>query len=294
MGKTSGGDRQNLGGLLAMPLLRSIASGIRSLFQRKRVERDLDEELRGFMEMAAEESMKRGRSEKDAHRAVRLERGSVEAAKEVVRSAGWESFLETSWQDLRYGLRQLSHNPGFTAVAILTLALGIGANSAVFSAIDAILLRPLPFPDADQLMQISQYYLNGKNSNPFVAPVRLEDWNRMNSTFQAITGYYAEDDSEISGPLPEKVTIAFVAPRFLQVWGIAPALGRDFTTAEERFGGPGAVLISYRYWLRRFGRDPKAIGKKLRIGHFSLTIVGVMASSFLFPDRDVDLWSPEF
>jgi len=279
--------------MTAMPLLRNMAGGIRSLFRKKRVERDLDEELRGFMEMAAEESMKQGRSEKDAHRAVRLERGSVEAAKEVVRSAGWESFLETSWQDLRYGLRQLRRSPGFTVVAILTLALGIGANSAVFSAIDAVLLRPLPFPDADQLMQISQYYLKEKNSNPFVAPVRLEDWNRMNSTFQAITGYYAEDDSEISGPLPEKVTIAFVAPRFLQVWGIAPALGRDFTTAEERFGGPGAVLISHRFWENRFGGDPNALGNKLRIGRFSLTIVGVMPVSFLFPNRDVDLWSPD-
>jgi putative ABC transport system permease protein len=114
----------------------------------------------------------------------------------------------------------------------------------------------------------------------------------MNSTFRAITGYYLEDASETSGALPEKLTQALVAPRFLQVWGIAPALGRDFTPEEERFGGPGAALISDRFWRRRFNGDPNTPGKKLLIGKWSYTIVGVMPASFLFPVRDVDFWSP--
>jgi putative ABC transport system permease protein len=122
--------------------------------------------------------------------------------------------------------------------------------------------------------------------------VRLEDWNRLNSTFQAITGYYSENTSETSGELPEKLKRAWVAPRFLQVLQIAPTLGRDFSTEEERFGGPNAVLISDRLWRRRFGGNPEAVGKTLRVPRSGFVIVGVMPASFQFPDRDVDLWSP--
>src|ERR1051326_3225022 len=124
-----------------------------------------------------------------------------------------------------------------------------------------------------------------------VAPVRLEDWNRRNSTFQAITGYYTENASETSGSMPEKLTQAFVTARFLQVWGVAPELGRDFTPEEEHFGGPSAVLISDRFWRARFAGSPDVLGKKLRINGGSWPIVGVMPASFLFPERDVDLWS---
>jgi putative ABC transport system permease protein len=195
-------------------------------------------------------------------------------------------------QDLRYAMRQLRKSPGFTAIAVLTPALGIGANSAVFSAIDAILLKPLPFPHGDELMLVRQYVPKEKSPSPFVAPVRLEDWNRMNSTFQALTGYDTEDVSETSGELPQKITRAGVSPRFLPVWGIAPSLGRDFAPEEERFGGPDAALISDRLWRNQFHSDPNAVGKKLWFGKYSSTIVGVMPASFLFPDKDVDVWVP--
>jgi putative ABC transport system permease protein len=264
----------------------------KSLFRKRAPDTQLDSELLFHIDKLMNDNIAAGMAPEEARRQATLEFGGREQIKEELRDIHRVSVIENTIANLKSAFRFIRKSPSFSIAVISTLALGIGANSAVFSAIDAILLRPLPFPNGDQLMTLSQSKPKMKNPETFVAPVRLEEWNRMNSTFQAITGYYAEDNSETSGALPEKVTQALVAPRFLQVWGISPMLGRDFSYEEARFGGPPAALISDRFWWRRFGADPGVVGKKLRIGRFSYSIVGVMPASFLFPNRDVDVWSP--
>jgi putative ABC transport system permease protein len=263
-----------------------------SLFRRRARDTQLDSELRFHIDELTDANIAAGMPPAEARRQAQLEFGGREQIKEELRDVYRVQILESLLANLKSAFRFIRKSPSFSIAVILTLALGIGANSAVFSAIDAILLRPLPFPDGDQLMAISQFNLKVQSPNIFAAPVRIEDWNRMNSIFQAITGYYTDNASETSGALPEKLTRAFVAPRFLEVWGIAPALGRDFSPEEERFGGPNAVLISDQFWRKRFGADPDIVGKQLRIGDYSSSVVGVMPPSFRFPVRDVDVWAP--
>jgi putative ABC transport system permease protein len=264
----------------------------KSLFSKGASDAQMNSELRFHVDELTDENIAAGMSPEEARRRAILEFGGQEQVKEELRDVYRVRLIESTLANLKSAFRFIRKSPTFSITVILTLALAIGANSAVFSAIDAILLRPLPFPDGDQLMELRQYNPKIKSPRTRLAPIRVEDWNRMNSTFQAITGYYTEDDSESSGTLPEKVTQAFVAPRFLQVWGISPALGRDFSPEEERFGGPDAVLISDRFWRRRFDADPTAVGRKLRISGHSSPIIGIMPASFLFPDLDVDVWSP--
>jgi putative ABC transport system permease protein len=255
-------------------------------------EAQLDSELRFHIAKLTDDKLADGLAPEEARRQALLEFGAPEPLKEELRDVYRLMPLEHSVANLKAAIRFIRKSPSFAAVVILTLALGIGGNSAVFSAIDAILLRPLPFPESDRLMTLHQSNPKLKSPETFVAPVRIEDWNRMNNTFQAITGYYTDDVTDTSSSLPEKETLAWVAPRFLQVWGIAPALGRDFSSEELTAGGPAAVLISDRFWRRRFAGDPSAVGKQLRLGNGSFRIAGVMPASFRFPVADADLWSP--
>ena len=270
--------------------LKQFTARLRAFFRAHDLDRDFEQELDSHVAMLTEENIRRGMTHTEARRSALIRVGAGASIKDEHRAARGLPTLETFWRDVRYALRMLRRAPGFAATAILTLALGIGANTAVFSAIDTVLVRPLPFPDGDRLMRL--YQRQDKSAETNIAPIRLEDWNRLNSTFEAITGYLMEDVSDTSGDLPERVRRARVAPRFLDVWGIAPVLGRGFTDAEHYAGGPSAVLISERYWRRSFGADPHVLNRTVRLEGESFPIVGVMPASFLFPDREVDLWLP--
>ncbi|HEY2472580.1 MAG TPA: ABC transporter permease [Terracidiphilus sp.] len=252
----------------------------------------LAQEIAFHIAHLTEDLIAQGIAPQEARRRAIIEFGGREQVKQTVREVHISALAETLLFNLKAALRFLRKSPSFSAVAILTLALGIGANSAVFSAIDAIILRPLPYPNGNQLVAISQQDIQGRDANHAVAPTRLEDWNRMSSSFQAISGYYFDDLSETSGSLPEKVTECLVAPRFLEVMGISPALGREFVPNEEHWGGSSAVLLSYPYWKRRFHAEPSAIGQQVHVGGYTSTIIGVMPASFQFPNADVDMWTP--
>jgi putative ABC transport system permease protein len=261
-------------------------------FRKCRPESEFDREIAFHVDQLTQAGIADGLSPAEARRRALIEFGGREQVAQELREVHTSALVESIVFNLRAAMRFLRRSPTFAAAVILTLGLGIGANSAVFSAIDAVILRPLPYPAGDQLVALWQQDATHRNANTFVAPVRLEDWNRMNSTFTAISGYDLDDASETSGPLPEKVTEAIVAPRFLDVLQVAPMLGRDFIAQEEHFGGPDAVLISWPFWQRRFHGDPAAVGKKLHIGSYSFSIVGVMPPSFAFPSRAIDLWVP--
>jgi predicted permease len=250
----------------------------------------VDREISDHVARLTEDFIAKGVSPEEARRRAMVEFGGREQVKQQVREVHLWALGESIRFHALAALRFLRKAPGFSLAVILTLALGIGANSAVFSAIDAIVLRPLAFPHGDELLRLYQHDAQGRDANTFVAPQRLEDWNRLTTAFAGITGYYKDDLSELSGPLPEKVTEALVAPRFLDVLGVSPALGRNFISDEEHWGGPQAVLISNAFWQRRFHGDPGVLNRKLRVGSFSLSIVGVMPEGFTYPDKDVDLW----
>ena len=265
---------------------------LRESARKEALDSDLEREIVFHVEQLAEQYIAQGLRPEAARRRAVVELGGREQVKQQLREVHASALLEGLAFHVRAAMRFMRSARSLSVAVIFTLALGIGANSAVFSVMDAVVLRPLPFPEGDQLLLLNQQDSKQRNPNHFVAPVRLEDWNRMASAFQGVTGYYTDDLSEISGPLPEKIKEAFVAPRFLQVVGVQPALGRDFTTQEEHFGGPDAVLISHEFWQRRFDGDPSVLGKRLHVGHFSQQVVGVMPASFSFPGRDVDVWSP--
>jgi putative ABC transport system permease protein len=255
-----------------------------------RVQQEIEREISFHIAERVDELRAAGVSEDEARRRARRQFGHVTLQAERTRDVDVMLWVDALRRNVRYAVRTLMRTPAFTATVVLTLALGIGANTAVFSAINAVLLQPLRFPHGDRLMRIGQ--TQERSAETAIAPIRLEEWNRLNDTFEAITGYYVEDVSETSGDLPERIRRAWVAPRFLAVWGIAPAIGRGFTDGDYVPGGRLPVLVSDAYWRRRFGSDPGVIGKNIRVGTASFPIVGIMPASFLFQDRQVDLWFP--
>jgi len=246
-----------------MSLLRTLSDGLRALFRKEQVRQELDEELNGFLEMAAAEKMKEGMSRKDALRAVRLARGSLEVTKEVVQSARWESFVETLWQDLRFAVRILRKWPGFTTVAIASLALGIGASTSIFSVVDAVLLRPLPYPNPQQIVRVWEQAPDGHRMS--LADPNFEDFRAQNHTLSGLALYNDGPESISGGSEAVRMNVAAVSSDFFTSLGVEPFRGRAFAADEQVFHGAPAMIVSYGYWQQFLG------------------VIGVMPRGFNFP-----------
>jgi predicted permease len=188
--------------------------------------------------------------------------------------------------------RSVARRPGLALTVVFTLALGIGANSAIFSAVDTVLLKPLPYPHAERLVAVHETNPSRQDLTSFVAPARIEDWNRLSRAFDALAGAYPENATETTGALPERVRVVRTSPRFFAVFGVPAALGRVPTDAEERAGGPAAMVLSDGFWRRRFAADPSVIGRTLVLGDESWVVVGVMPPSFRYPTADTEAWIP--
>jgi predicted permease len=278
-----------------MASIRKITRGLRSLFRKQQVEQELSEEIAVFAEMAAQEKMKRGLSREEALRAVRLESGTVEIAREAVRSATWESFVEDLWRDIRFCVRSLRKSPGFTVIVILTLALGIAANTTVLSWISATLLNPIPaVAHTRDLVTVDRGDRNGFATPPFSYP-DLRDLTEQTQTFSGILGYHNDYMSLTGVAKPERIFGALTTASYFDVLGVRPILGRTFLPEEGTpHAGAAVIVLGYAVWQNHFAGDPQIVGKTIQINLHPYTVIGVAPRDFTgcATGLRTELWIP--
>jgi predicted permease len=277
-----------------MTLLHRLTSIVRWIAHRERAEQDLNDELQAFVDMAAEDEVRDGATASEARRRAALQLGGLEQVRERVRSARHGAWLDVAGRDVRFGLRQVGRNPAFSAVAIATLALGIGGMAAMFSAVDAVLIRPLPYTDADRLVMIwdalGETDPSGGKGSP--TPAEWVEWRRLNTVFTDLASSQPADATLSGDGEPEQVPARKVTWTLWSVLGVQPMLGRVFTEDEDNTSVRVAV-ISHGLWQRRFGGAADIIGRRISVNDEAHEVIGVMPRHFYFmPSRDIDLWLP--
>ena len=269
-----------------------LTTRLRSVISRHRVERDLDRELAFHIDMLTEQHVRRGLPPADARRLALREFGRVDGVKEAVRDSWLSRALETLLQDARYGVRNLRRTPGFAVVVVLTMALGIGANTAIFSVINGVLLRPLPYGDPERLVALRQQQPAASRQDVGFSHIELEEYRaKAARTIESIAEFHEMWFILLGGDEPERVATGVVSANFFGLLGVAPSLGRDFTGADERPDAPAVLLLSHRYWQRAFGGDPRIIGRFVQMNDRPHQIVGVLPNVMQYP-ADVDVYMP--
>ncbi|MBO0800978.1 MAG: ABC transporter permease, partial [Blastocatellia bacterium] len=274
-------------------MLTTLKIKLRALLRRTAIERELDEELLHHIERQTEQNIRLGMSPEDARAAARKAFGGIDQAKEQSRDALGLRWLEELWQDLKFGARMLRRNPGFTAVAILSLALGIGANAAIFSVFYAVLLRPLPYRDPNHLVLI--FSNSQEDSQESFTLDEFAILKTQSRSFEAMAVYYRNTGFSrvnLTGlSEPEVVQGGFVSADFFPLLGMAPQIGRFFTSDEETQRNR-VVILSQGLWNRQYGAATDIIGRSLQIDGADFRVIGVMPAAFQFPARDTQFWAP--
>jgi putative ABC transport system permease protein len=269
-----------------------VNSLFRNLLQKQWKEQDLDQEIRSHLQLLIDEKIRNGMNSRDAAREARIELGGIEQVKEQVRAVRVGVWLETIWQDVRFSIRTLRKSSGFTLTAVAVVTLGIGANVAIFSVVNTVILRPLKAPDADRIVQVEPTYQGVRGSSTGLPEFNL--WKQQTSIFQDTSAYRLDRMNLTGGPSPELIPVARVTLDFFHLFGAPVLHGRTFTADEDRPHGENVAVISYGFWTRRFGGDSQALGKTITLGSERYVVIGILGPNFDTEQFDLipDVWLP--
>src|SRR5829696_3789232 len=264
----------------------------RALIHKNELENELDEEMRFHLERDIEQNIRSGMTPEAARYAALKSFGRVDQSKEECRDARGVTLLENIFRDISYSVRILLKSYAFTFVVVLTLALGIGANTAIFSFANGILLRPLPYPQSDRLAVLDETAFKQGVDSMSVSSPNFLDWREQNKVFEDIGVYFGGSRFSLSGAgEPIEVRGSFISHGLFEILRVSPQLGRTFTADEDRPDEDAVVILGHNLWQRNFGGDPNIVGRKIMLSNRARTVVGVMPAGFRFPEVS-ELWAP--
>ena len=269
---------------------KTVASRVAAMFRRRTLGEETEEELCAHLEMAAEEHRRRGMGEDEARQKALRDFGGVTQVRERVWEREGLLWAENLRRDALYAMRQMRRSPGFAAVVVMTMALGIGATTAIFTLVYSTLVRALPFPRAERIIAIRDTRLQGQSTGGLVSMPRFYDVRARNRSFESLAFFYFDQGTVVSGTqLPVAVQKTRTTAAFWQVFGVRPLLGRTYDARDDQPGMPGTVVLSYSAWQKFFGGDPGVINRRITVDGFAVTIVGVMPRGFDVPSG-TELW----
>jgi putative ABC transport system permease protein len=276
-------------------LFSRLGSLLRNSTRKDQIDRELTEEVGSYVELLMEKKMKEGMNEKEARRAAMMELGGVEQVKEEVRAGRTGFAIETFFQDLRYGMRSLLKKPGFTLTAVIALALGIGANTAIFSVINGVLLRSLSYANPERIVMLWERSLTSETTRlqNVISPANFLDWQKQSTSFEHMAAV-SDLRVNLTGGTgePEEIKVQLVSQPFFAALGVQPLVGRSFLPEEDKTGNELVIILSHELWQTRFASDPQILGRQATINGRQRTIVGVMPPGFHFLDNQVRAWVP--